>query len=383
MTAERRNRWAFPIAVFVAAVSLPVLLAMTPGPRPFRLPTLPPPGKVYYGVQLSWGDTTVRQYARRLGHSPAIVGDYVDFPLARDRIQQLEHEAADARAVGAALMIAVMPKSGLQTVTPANVSGLAHAVARLSRYTTVFVRFGHEMNGPWYAWGQQPRAYVAAFRRVATAIHQAAPSAKMVWAPNEATGYPFPNGPFPPGGPRRVSSQMDTNHNGHLDTGDDPYAPYYPGDRYVDWVGLTIYHYGYRWPWTKNVLPEPGVFVAKIRGTYDGKGGDWRREPDFYEAYAVRHNKPFMAGETSALYTPQTHTGASNYAIKMAWAHQLFAANLPHRFPRLKAILWFEHDKYELGAGQTVLWSAVQNPRIRRGFRKALPPWFMFGGESN
>ena len=37
----------------------------------------------------------------------------------------------------------------------------------------VFVRFAHEMNGSWYAWGQQPTAYAAAFRRVAAAVRAA------------------------------------------------------------------------------------------------------------------------------------------------------------------------------------------------------------------
>ena len=53
---------------------------------------------------------------------------------------------------------------------------------------------------------------------------------------------------------------MDTNKNGVVDTGDgklaevlffskpyfiaDPYGPYYPGDEWVDWVGMSIYHFG-------------------------------------------------------------------------------------------------------------------------------------------
>jgi hypothetical protein len=37
---------------------------------------------------------------------------------------------------------------------------------------------------------------------------------------------------------------LDTNANGYLDQSDDMYSPYYPGNQYVDWVGLSVYHFG-------------------------------------------------------------------------------------------------------------------------------------------
>lgn len=33
---------------------------------------------------------------------------------------------------------------------------------------------------------------------------------------------------------------LDTNRNGILDAADDAFAPYYPGDAYVDWIGLSL-----------------------------------------------------------------------------------------------------------------------------------------------
>ena len=35
---------------------------------------------------------------------------------------------------------------------------------------------------------------------------------------------------------------MDTNGDGVVDNLDDPYAPYYPGDTSVDWVGMSVGH---------------------------------------------------------------------------------------------------------------------------------------------
>jgi hypothetical protein len=33
---------------------------------------------------------------------------------------------------------------------------------------------------------------------------------------------------------------MDTNGDGVVSDLDDPYAPYYPGDAHVDWVGMSV-----------------------------------------------------------------------------------------------------------------------------------------------
>ena len=37
---------------------------------------------------------------------------------------------------------------------------------------------------------------------------------------------------------------LDTNNDGWVDMSDDPYTPFYPGDQWVDWVGLNEYHMG-------------------------------------------------------------------------------------------------------------------------------------------
>ena len=37
---------------------------------------------------------------------------------------------------------------------------------------------------------------------------------------------------------------LDTNDDGWVDMSDDPYTPFYPGDQWVDWVGMNMYHMG-------------------------------------------------------------------------------------------------------------------------------------------
>ncbi len=37
---------------------------------------------------------------------------------------------------------------------------------------------------------------------------------------------------------------LDTNKDLKIDMQDDPFEPYYPGDDFVDWVGMSIFHFG-------------------------------------------------------------------------------------------------------------------------------------------
>lgn len=127
------------------------------------------------------------------------------------------------------------------------------------------VRFGHEMNGSWYPWAQQPTAYIETFRQVAAAVHNA-PASSMLWSPNEGGGYPFEGGPndVQPGSPDFQS--LDTNHDGKLTMDDDTYAPCWPGDDSVDWVGLTVYHFANAYPWGRTPSRNRGSSPQKFRG---------------------------------------------------------------------------------------------------------------------
>jgi hypothetical protein len=76
------------------------------------------------------------------------------------------------------------------------------------------VRFGAEMN----IWTNKADAaeYIAAFRFVADIVHANAPNAAMVWS---------------------------VNYMSHIEA---KYEDYYPGDAYVDWVGVSLYTVKYR-----------------------------------------------------------------------------------------------------------------------------------------
>jgi len=54
---------------------------------------------------------------------------------------------------------------------------------------------------------------------------------------------------------------LDTNDDGWVDMYDDPYTPFYPGDQWVDWVGMNMYHMG-------QVSLLPVVWLACTCNTY-------------------------------------------------------------------------------------------------------------------
>ena len=120
------------------------------------------------------------------------------FPLddaGRGNLDAFIDQVAAVDGIG---LITLEPRDGLDSVTEADAEELARLLDGYWRAsgTPSIVRFAHEMNGSWYPWGQQPEAYIDAFRTVATAVHALAPASAMAWAPNEGSGYPFSGGTF-------------------------------------------------------------------------------------------------------------------------------------------------------------------------------------------
>jgi beta-mannanase len=94
-----------------------------------------------------------------------------------------------------------------------------------------------------------------------------------------------------------------------------PLAGLYPGDAYVDWVGLDGYNWG-----TNPTKPAGWTsFRNVVRPTYDALG-------------ALAPGKPVMVAET----------GSSEYGgSKAAWIADALAT-LPTEFPRIRALVWFD-----------------------------------------
>lgn len=341
-----------------------------------RLARVGPSSGVWVGTNLDWGTETVADMTSRLGSPPAVLVSFVSFPLALADITNLQAAVGQARDAGAVLIATLQPSGGLSTVTDQAATDLADRLAAYgAEGVPTIVRFAHEMNGAWYSWSQDPTAYIAAFRRVADAVHATAPTAAMLWAPNQGEGYPYAGGQYEAKPGSQAVHVLDTNGDGLLDPGDDPYAPYWPGAAYVDWVGMSLYHWGTTYPWGANTVPAADKFAQLVSGSTPTSGVP---VPNFYADYAERYDKPLAIVETAAFYRPGGG-GAAESAIKAAWLAQVFSAETRARFPLLRIVNWFEWRKYEAEVSAVVDWRIAADPSLRTSFLAAMTNGFRLG----
>lgn len=175
----------------------------------------------------------------------------------------------------------------------------------------VAISFAHEMNGHWYPWGTKnatPRQFVSAYKHVHDVFQQeGATQVIWVWSPN-------------------VINPMPTVR----------LQPYWPGDDYVDWVGVVGY-YGRSGPSTYGTLYGPTM-------------NEIRRFTQ----------KPFLIAETAAESGPR----------KSADIADLFQGTLGR--DDVIGFIWFDFDK-------EADWRITSTPEAARAFRKqAESPRFGF-----
>lgn len=157
-----------------------------------------------------------------------------------------------------------------------------------------FLRFAHEMNGNWYPWdGFHNGGTAAAAEKYKQAwlylynVKQelAVDNALLVWSPNN-------------------TDQPNESWN--------DLAAYYPGDEYVDWIGMDGYNWGYG-AW------EP------FDAVFDG----------IYQRLVSLTKKPLMIGEFGA---------AEQGGDKAAWIKQSLV-QIKREYPRIKLFCWFNINK--------------------------------------
>ncbi|KAJ3133537.1 hypothetical protein HK101_004449, partial [Irineochytrium annulatum] len=295
-------------------------------------------------------------------------------------LQQLVDTGTDAMAY-----ITLYPYAGVGNVTDELLKEVGDAIVRLMTVGVpeglvrgVFVRYAPEMNGNWFPYGQDPVPFIASWRYVIPYLRNhvgpdLAQHLAFIWAPNSGNGYPYPGGAFFPNG-TSVSEQarlkeMDTNGDGVLTLADDPYLPFYPGDDVVDWVGLSIYHYGPQWPWITNSIPPPNAFPSLVNSSPTTP--QYGISP-FYTHFSsstsgghpptTRGGKPFIVAETAATYhyawsplglstgrtqanPPAIMPGADRVGMKRAWWSSIMSAR--GDMGNIKAVCWFEFVKGE------------------------------------
>jgi hypothetical protein len=387
-------------AVAVAPGVSAVAAAGRPAPLSAEAATevdlLDPPAAPWFGPILDWSVDDAAGYAERLGAAPAVYAHSFRYPLeARDAADAAQFAEQAARQ-GALVVITLEPTVPLAELTAADARRLADRLEALRRDTgtRALVRFAPDMNGSWTTWGQQPTAFIAAFRAVAEAVRASDSGAAMVWSPAYGAGYPFGAafGAVDASGDRSIA-ELDTDGNGRVNLQDDPYRPYYPGDDVVDWVGLNTSHFGLEQDlvdgrpaqeylgedvaqdqdFGENVLPEPGKLDRQLRGLYGypDTGGAGR---DFAAEYIEGPGKPAMI-ETAALFDAARTEGATELEVKSAWWDQVLSPETEAQHPGIGMVLWREVERPEAEAdGAVIDWRATEDPEVAAALRAHLDP---------
>ena len=327
-------------------------------------PPEPEPRTAWFGPALDWQQDSAEAYDLRLGADASLFGRSVGYPLSPTSellFRDLSRQSAAAQAVG----VLTLEPADLVGLTPDDAADLAALVATATEVdgSYLLLRFAPEMNGSWTAWGRRPVTYIRAFRALADAVHNATDAAAMVWAPAYGAGYPdaaggnvttTPGARAPEFDKRNVPF-LDTDDDGEVTEADDPYGPYYPGDDYVDWVGLTMLRYGVKPSSGANALPKAGELDGRFKERFGY--GERAKRASFYARFSGIKQKPFLL-TTAAVYDPSSG-GSSEEAVKHAWLRQVVAAVAAR--PRVQAVQWVEQSRVEPDLGGTVRWEITDD----------------------
>ncbi len=152
----------------------------------------------------------------------------------------------------------------------------------------MFIRPMNEFNSTWVEWGLDPYNFRRAWRRMYNIAEQFGATDKhiFVWSVNHRS---YPN--------------EDWNNMNN----------YYPGDNYVDWVGISCY--------------PPSLPVVKIEDLRYPR----ERLKEFYNLYA--HKKPLAIAEG----------GFSESSDRARWVTEWFTS-IKKDYPAIKAFIWENHN---------------------------------------
>jgi glycosyl hydrolase family 26 len=209
------------LAFVIAAVAVGFTGArftLLPSPHPAVHQSLPPASESYLGVFEPGSPPSyqpIEQFAQAAGRTPNLIGYYSGWaePFATSFAQMVHRH-------GLIPFVQIDP-------TYASVSAIAEGAydGYLRLYADsvrdfghqVVIGFGHEMNATWYTWGYgstSPATFVAAWQHIVNIFRsEGADNVTWLW-----------------------TIQADQSGTG-------PIASWWPGPKYVTWVGIDGYYY--------------------------------------------------------------------------------------------------------------------------------------------
>jgi hypothetical protein len=163
------------------------------------------------------------------------------------------------------------------------------------------VRLDWEMNGFWYAFspgqnGNTAAGYVAMWRHVHDLFAaDGVTNVRWFWCPNTSDGI-----------------------------GD--FTPDYPGDAYVDYVGVDLYnwgtfHSGNKWASFTQLMTQSYGLLNKLT------------------------SKPQILGEVGSCDSSYNGGATGPTSTKEGWITSAFLTEIPQSFPRIVSFMWFNESK--------------------------------------
>jgi hypothetical protein len=282
--------------------------AATTGPWPFTVRAgipAPEPGQVVLGAYVDVaGQSHAASIAKRkseLGRYYAVDHEYYDWG---DSLPS----TAPWLAAGQTLMISWGGTSYSSINSGSQDSVIANQADALKKYgKPVLLRWAWEMNGSWYAWGgskngNNPAGFVKAWQHIHDIFaNRGAANVGWIWGPNY---YSLPTASW---------NTIDA---------------YYPGDAYVDWVGVSAYSDG---------VKSPDELFGPVYNTY-GK------------------RKPIMIAETGVKERGGT--------VKADWINGL--RTWIEARPTIGALIWFDSND---ATGVNVDWRVDTSAGATAAFR--------------
>jgi Glycosyl hydrolase family 26 len=155
---------------------------------------------------------------------------------------------------------------------------LAQQIRSNGLASRTIIRLGWEFNSGWASWSaaDDPAAFAEYFRQVVTTMRAVAPGIRFDWCPAEGAGqfYSVPNG----------------------------LAAAYPGDAYVDYIGMDVYDQA--WGTNGGILTDPAERWSRIVNERDGLA--WQA------AFAAAHGKPLSFPEWALTQRDDGHGGGDD-----------------------------------------------------------------------
>jgi mannan endo-1,4-beta-mannosidase len=286
-------------------------------------PLFPSPGKKFVGIMTNGGPydfTQLDQFTRAVGHQPSVyefaqgwaVDQFdqsaIDKVAQRGMLPLISWEPWDYRRQSKIASLASQPAYGLSHIINGDYDGYIRSWAEgvKSLPYTIAIRLAHEMNGNWYPWGvftngNRVGEYVRAWRHVHDIFTRiGAKNVIWIWSPN-----------------------IVWNDSTNL-------AELYPGNSYVDWIGLSGY-YG-----------TPGMLQYRsFDATFDHTIAQLRRFT----------KKPLVITETAAMNTN---------GLMAHWITQMFQQLPAHT--DIIGIIWFE-------GFAAIDWQVADYPAAAAAFR--------------